>query len=272
MDVNTMEAWLKEPFNPQLVKWRITQKSNKTRKVKVAPYIDSRAIMARLDDVCGFMGWSDRINVSDGYVLCTITLSSADGNQIKEVEDGAGAPVIDFSNENDVKMSDMKKKGAISDAFKRAAVKLGVGRYLYEVPAVWVPMKNDYGDFDPPSLPDFALPGNVKKKPDTVMDKQFDEAESNWEQEPPPEPVRSYTPPASNTSAEPEPIRDDMQVDLGEIEFPRGKFSRQKIYDVTDKDYLKWWLTNNNPSPFVKQALENRIGVLEKKGFDNIRN
>jgi hypothetical protein len=32
-----------------------------------------------------------------------------------------------------------EEKGAISDAFKRAAVKWGIGRYLYDMPTPWVP-------------------------------------------------------------------------------------------------------------------------------------
>jgi hypothetical protein len=50
-------------------------------------------------------------------------------------------------------------KAAFSDALKRAAVKFGIGRYLYRLPGQWV-------DYDPakkqitrrPELPAFALP------------------------------------------------------------------------------------------------------------------
>jgi Rad52/22 family double-strand break repair protein len=50
-------------------------------------------------------------------------------------------------------------KAAFSDALKRAAVKFGLGRYLYRLPAVW-------SDYDPqkkqfsgtPTLPTWALP------------------------------------------------------------------------------------------------------------------
>ena len=34
------------------------------------------------------------------------------------------------------------EKGAISDAFKRAAVKFGVGRYLYEIKSGWIDLVN----------------------------------------------------------------------------------------------------------------------------------
>jgi len=50
-------------------------------------------------------------------------------------------------------------KAAFSDALKRAAIKLGIGRYLYRLPRQWV-------DYDPqskqfaktPMLPAWALP------------------------------------------------------------------------------------------------------------------
>ena len=52
-----------------------------------------------------------------------------------------------------------KLKAAFSDALKRAAIKLGIGRYLYRLPRQWV-------DYDPqarqfknmPTLPAWALP------------------------------------------------------------------------------------------------------------------
>src|SRR5206468_3165838 len=55
-------------------------------------------------------------------------------------------------------------KAAFSDALKRAAVKAGIGRYLYRLPSTWVA-------YDPPKkamattpkLPDWALPGQAGK-------------------------------------------------------------------------------------------------------------
>jgi hypothetical protein len=52
-------------------------------------------------------------------------------------------------------------KGGLSDAFKRAAVKWGVGRYLYHLPAVWVACRQRGGSVvleETPQLPAWALP------------------------------------------------------------------------------------------------------------------
>jgi hypothetical protein len=50
-------------------------------------------------------------------------------------------------------------KAAFSDALKRAAIKLGVGRYLYRLPSQWVDYDPTAGRFvKTPQLPAWALP------------------------------------------------------------------------------------------------------------------
>src|SRR5208283_5312845 len=59
-----------------------------------------------------------------------------------------------------------RRKAAFSDALKRAAVKFGIGRYLYRLP-------NQWADYDPqkrqfvktPTLPGNALPQNRRQEP-----------------------------------------------------------------------------------------------------------
>lgn len=49
-------------------------------------------------------------------------------------------------------------KGGLSDAMKRAAVQFGIGRYLYKLDSIWVPLKDGkYLEFIP-QLPVWALP------------------------------------------------------------------------------------------------------------------
>jgi hypothetical protein len=45
-------------------------------------------------------------------------------------------------------------KAAFSDALKRAAVKFGVGRYLYRLEKQWVDYDPEKGRFTPPTLPE----------------------------------------------------------------------------------------------------------------------
>ena len=83
-------------------------------------YIDARDVMYRLDDVVGPLNWQDSYKEVMGRIICTLSVRF--GDEWISKEDGAG----DTKIEGD--------KGGISDAFKRAACRWGVGRYLYYFP------------------------------------------------------------------------------------------------------------------------------------------
>jgi len=115
---------LASPFNPDEVSWRIgSMKKDKTAGMALA-YIDARVVMDRLDDVCGPDGWQCRYSHTATKTVCDIAIKCGDDWLWKA--DGAGDSDIEA------------EKGALSDAFKRAAVRWGVGRYLYELPSPWV--------------------------------------------------------------------------------------------------------------------------------------
>lgn len=116
---------LAEPFDPAAVSWRIGPTNREKTKGMALAYIDARDVMRRLDDVCGPENWQDDYPWSDGKrVVCRIGIKIGDEWVWKT--DGAG----DTDTEGE--------KGALSDAFKRAAVKWGLGRYLYDVTSPWV--------------------------------------------------------------------------------------------------------------------------------------
>lgn len=127
-------ARLKTPFPSDSVQWRVGSKSKDGKKGMALAYIDSRAVMERLDEVCGSENWQDEYPHIGGTTVCRIGILivpiseptySRDGEWIWK-SDGAGA--TDFEAE----------KGQLSDAFKRCAVKWGIGRYLYDLDAPWV--------------------------------------------------------------------------------------------------------------------------------------
>jgi hypothetical protein len=114
---------LKEPFPPDRVSWRVgSTNADKSRGMALA-YIDARDVQDRLDTVCG-TAWQCRYALLGVTTVCEIGIRI--GDEWVWRADGAGA--TDFEGE----------KGALSDAFKRAAVKWGIGRYLYDVDAPWV--------------------------------------------------------------------------------------------------------------------------------------
>lgn len=115
---------LAAPFNPDEVSWRIgSMKKDKTAGMALA-YIDARVVMDRLDTVCGPDGWQCRYSHTATKTVCDIAIKC--GEEWLWKADGAGDSDIEA------------EKGALSDAFKRAAVRWGVGRYLYELPSPWV--------------------------------------------------------------------------------------------------------------------------------------
>lgn len=131
MSVNKYLEELSKPFDGHSVKWRLQgTNADKTGGWAVA-YLDSRAIAKRLDDVVGQMRWKDEykpwINSKGGASqLCTISVYDDELKEWISKSDGAELSAIS------------PIKGGISDAFKRAAVKWGIGRYLYAMQPVWV--------------------------------------------------------------------------------------------------------------------------------------
>ncbi len=135
----TIYERLAEPFPVESVHWRVGSTNKKAfeagkataRKGKPLAYLDARDVMDRLDTVCGPEGWEDEyVNTGNGATCCRISVlpevsGRSNGNWIAK-SDGAGK--TDFEGE----------KGQFSDAFKRAAVKHGIGRYLYGCDSPWI--------------------------------------------------------------------------------------------------------------------------------------
>ncbi|MCM1497243.1 MAG: Rad52/Rad22 family DNA repair protein [Clostridium sp.] len=130
-----LEDELKKPFPVEKLSWRVGNKNKDKTKANMLVYIDSRDVQDRLDEVCGINGWSDSYENVGGRLVCTIAIHVEDGWTSKS--DGAGDTDIEG------------EKGGLSDAFKRAAVKWGIGRYLYNAKDfnTWVSCK-DMSDFD----------------------------------------------------------------------------------------------------------------------------
>ena len=112
-------------FDRDAISWRAQTVSKNGDKALALAYIDARDVMDRLDSVIGAADWQDRYEFSGARTICYLSIKVGDEWVTKA--DGAG--------DTDVEA----EKGAISDAFKRAAVKWGIGRYLYSIPAPWVP-------------------------------------------------------------------------------------------------------------------------------------
>lgn len=154
VNLTWLETELKKPFRPDEIEFRITAKTQDKTKGLAAAYIQARAVQNRLDEVIGFNNWKNEFIVTDKGKICGLSLR-IDGEWITKF-DGASDTKIEAT------------KGGISDSMKRAAVQWGIGRYLYNLPAQWVKIKNTYGDnyeiVERPILPDWALPDEYKQK------------------------------------------------------------------------------------------------------------
>ena len=131
MDQNIAEA-LRAPFPLNDIEWRPSQgglgrKKNGQVWLKIVAYLNARAVMDRLDSVFGVGGWSHELRpvqlqkqgksgvvITSGMICRIITKESVheDISDLTDIED---------------------LKGGASGALKRAAVHLGIGRYLYDL-------------------------------------------------------------------------------------------------------------------------------------------
>lgn len=125
MSFRTIIERLADPFPKETIHWRAQTMTNDGTKAMALAYIDARNVMERLDAVCGPENWQDEYLSANNRTICRIGIK-INGEWIWK-SDGAGDTHVEA------------EKGGISDAFKRAAVKWGVGRYLYALSAPWVP-------------------------------------------------------------------------------------------------------------------------------------
>lgn len=120
----TILEQLSAPFDPDRVSWRVGPTNKDKTKGMALAYIDARDVMQRLDEACGPGGWQNDYPHANGKTVCRIGIKIGDEWIWKA--DGAGDSEMEA------------EKGALSDSFKRAAVRWGIGRYLYDVPAPWI--------------------------------------------------------------------------------------------------------------------------------------
>jgi hypothetical protein len=151
-------AALARPFDEKEVKFKPAVVKN--NKAMALAYVDARVVQDRLDDVLGVEGWSDEYEfLPDGSCLCRLRCRIAD-EWLTKMDVGSPSEQPDQGD---------RTKAAVSDALKRAAVKFGVGRYLYRMPQQWVDYDSMKRQFvRPPQLPSFARPNPLGKGADNL--------------------------------------------------------------------------------------------------------
>lgn len=105
-------------------KWRVQSYSKNSAVATCVAYIDARDVMNILDEVIGPENWQSDYKEIKGNLYAGIALR-INGEWIWK---------WDCGTESNAE----KEKGEASDAFKRAAVKWGIGRFLYDIPIQFV--------------------------------------------------------------------------------------------------------------------------------------
>lgn len=131
---------LAAPFPPHLISWRVGATNKDKTKGLALAFIDARDVMRRLNDVVGPQNWQNDYPHANGKTVCRIgirtmprMLREANG-ALEPIHDGEWVWKADGAGDSDVEA----EKGALSDAFKRAAVRWGIGLYLYDISSPWV--------------------------------------------------------------------------------------------------------------------------------------
>lgn len=163
---------LAAPFDPEDISWKPQTVDYKNNTALGVAYADPRAYVDRFNDVFGVGRWTDEyefvvtpftkvIKAKKAYkdtlateerlvpgnkVLCIATIMIHDYDV-----------VISSTGDSDAS-DDNAATSAEAQAFKRAAMKLGTGRYLYELPKLTKPYSYGKWTDGPPTLPDWALP------------------------------------------------------------------------------------------------------------------
>jgi hypothetical protein len=142
---------LAAPFSPDLVQWKPQTFSEDKNKALAVAYLDARNIMDRLDEVLGPTNWQVHYSFEGNTIVCVLYFRNPDMEDewlnrvgVSGKEDDANGPA-----------------GQATVSFKRAAVQLGIGRYLYGLKNQWVKAekrgKNVYLK-ETPKLPSDMLP------------------------------------------------------------------------------------------------------------------
>jgi hypothetical protein len=137
---------LKLPFLPEIVSWKPQTVSRDRRRCLAVPYVETQPYQERLDAICpdwqddyaiwfsdpqeiaGRMG-DKRAIPGKVFVKCRLTIAEHTRADVGE---------CDLTDENAF-------TSAKAQAFKRACASFGLGRYLYDLPTVWVDFDEDKG-------------------------------------------------------------------------------------------------------------------------------
>lgn len=163
--VNALLAALAEPFDPELVEWRVTNTapSKHGYRGQVVAYADQRAYTDRLNALFTPLGWTRDYGVqtvqnferpAPGQAKTTIITAKVMVT-CKVAIFGLG---VHSGTGEEWATDENALTRAEAQAFKRACSCFGLGRYFYDLPRTWVDLDENRRPLEVPSLPEWARP------------------------------------------------------------------------------------------------------------------
>ena len=173
---------LREPFSLDVIQWVVTSTAkpdNGPKRGLLAPYADPRAYLDRLNEVFTPAGWTQEYAMQiihdcprrerGGGTFACAKLMMVCRVSIFGVGSHSGTGEQWADDENALTRAD-------AQAFKRACVSFGLGRYIYLVPQAWVDLDEKNRPKRYPALPEWAIPGKSKGKSTSVTAGQPEQA------------------------------------------------------------------------------------------------
>jgi hypothetical protein len=137
---------LGEPFAKEDIQWRAGATARDKKRAQALPYAEPRVYEDRLNEICGgdwsvaFIPWGET------RLICSLTIYGVSRSSTGEFE-------------QDKRNAIAEGTVAEAQAFKRACTKFGLGRYLYDLPIMWVDYDEEKSRLkETPEIPNRYLP------------------------------------------------------------------------------------------------------------------
>lgn len=124
---------LRKPFHPSVITWKPGAVAHSGDKALAMAYADLRAYQDRLDEVCG-LNWSVSYTPWGDRIICHLTITGI-------TRSSTGEP------DSQAERNEIAGTATEAQSFKRAAAMFGLGRYLYNLPSVWVEYNKEHRTF-----------------------------------------------------------------------------------------------------------------------------
>jgi len=256
MSVNKYWEAFGQPFEQESIKWRIQYMNREKTKGFAVPYADSRAIADRLDKTVGQFNWQDSYtawhNSTDdksnlrASQICTISIYFDEKDRWVSKSDGAENTDIE------------PVKGGLSDAFKRAASKWNIGRYLYKFNGVWVEIEERGKSYAIKDSEETKLNDHYQKTVARIFDTSAVVTKQPNKNTEPPKPQESSKP--DSTNSEPLYTISGVQINNG----ASGTNSTIKLVNTEGKSFTAY-LRGKNEKLANGVRLKN-VKLLQKDG------